>query len=90
MTFKALDLAIQHVGGVSELARRLGVRHNTVSMWRKRKSVPDDMCVAVEEATGGAITRYQLRPKTFGAAPAGDEQIGESRLPAGMAPSEGQ
>lgn len=32
---------------------------------------PAHHCLAIEEATGGKVTRYQLRPDVFGPAPNG-------------------
>jgi len=59
---KSLDKAVQVVGGVNELARRIGVGQSVVSNWRARKSVPPEHCAAVEIATKGAVTRRELRP----------------------------
>jgi len=64
MTNTALDLAIQHVGGVSELARRLGVRLNRVGNWRKR-GVPDAWVVRISRATGGAVPCHLFNPIAF-------------------------
>jgi DNA-binding transcriptional regulator YdaS (Cro superfamily) len=33
--------------------------------------VPADRCLPIERATGGAVTRYDLRPDIFGDAPDG-------------------
>lgn len=41
------------------------------SGWRGRR-VPAERCLAIEQATGGAVTRYELRPDIFGQAPAGE------------------
>jgi len=34
-----------------------------------RRAVPPTLCRDVERATGGAVTRYDLRPDVFGPAP---------------------
>jgi TorA maturation chaperone TorD len=52
--------AIRKAGGVSELARRIGVAQPSVSNWNR---VPADRVVAVEAATG--IERATLRPDLF-------------------------
>jgi TorA maturation chaperone TorD len=52
--------AFRAAGGVSELARRLGISQPSVSNWTR---VPADRVVAVEQATG--IPRSQLRPDLY-------------------------
>ena len=60
---KALDLAISTVGGVGKLALALGVTQPVISNWRARGTTPDAIhCVAIEQATAGAVTRRDLRP----------------------------
>jgi TorA maturation chaperone TorD len=61
-----LDEAIRAAGGVSELARRLGIAQPSVSNWER---VPAERVAAVEEATG--IDRARLRPDLFAARPPG-------------------
>ncbi len=69
----ALDKAIKHVGGVTRLAEKLGMRQSAVSNWRLRGKpkgrVPAEHCRAVEAATDGAVTVHDLRPDVFGAKP---------------------
>ena len=55
-----LDEAIRAVGGVSELARRIGISQPSVSNWER---VPADRVLSVEAATG--VDRAQLRPDLF-------------------------
>ena len=55
-----LDEAIRRVGGVSELARRVGISQPSVSNWDR---VPADRVVAVETATG--VDRATLRPDLY-------------------------
>jgi TorA maturation chaperone TorD len=64
MRDSGLDEAIRVVGGVSELARKLGISQPSVSGWTR---VPPERVLAVEEATG--IDRATLRPDLYGAAP---------------------
>jgi TorA maturation chaperone TorD len=64
MRDSGLDEAIRVVGGVSELARKLGISQPSVSGWTR---VPPERVLAVEEATG--IGRATLRPDLYGAAP---------------------
>src|SRR5262249_25402942 len=51
---------IRAVGGVSELARRIGISQPSVSNWER---VPADRVLSVEAVTG--IDRAQLRPDLF-------------------------
>jgi DNA-binding transcriptional regulator YdaS (Cro superfamily) len=60
---------IQIVGSQAELARRLNVLPQHVHNWRKRR-IPADRCIPIEAATGGVVTRHDLRPDIFGPAPA--------------------
>ena len=55
-----LSAAIQAVGGVSELARRVGISQPSVSNWDK---VPAERVLAVESATG--VPRVRLRPDLY-------------------------
>jgi TorA maturation chaperone TorD len=55
-----LNAAIQAVGGVSELARRVGISQPSVSNWDK---VPAERVLAVESATG--VPRVRLRPDLY-------------------------
>jgi TorA maturation chaperone TorD len=61
MRDSGLEEAIRTVGGVSELARRIGISQPSVSNWDR---VPADRVAAVEAATG--IERAVLRPDLFG------------------------
>lgn len=58
----ALQMAIDHVGGQTELARRLGVRQSLVSMWKVRGNVPAEYCPDIEKATDGFVRCEALRP----------------------------
>jgi TorA maturation chaperone TorD len=60
MRDRGLSEAIQAVGGVSELARRVGISQPSVSNWDK---VPAERVLAVEAATG--IARMRLRPDLY-------------------------
>lgn len=67
----ALDRACKILGSQDALAAVLGIRSASISGWRERKRVPAERCVAIEQATGGQVTRYELRPDVFG--PPGQE-----------------
>jgi TorA maturation chaperone TorD len=55
-----LQQAINAVGGVSELARKIGIAQPSVSNWSR---IPAERVAAVEEATG--LDRALLRPDLF-------------------------
>ena len=55
-----LDEAVRAAGGVSELARRLGISQPSVSNWNR---VPAERVLEVEAATG--VERIVLRPDLF-------------------------
>jgi TorA maturation chaperone TorD len=67
MRDQGLQEAIRAVGGVSELARRIGISQPSVSNWDR---VPAERVLSVEAATG--VSRAILRPDLF-AAPASGE-----------------
>lgn len=60
MRDQGLSEAIHAVGGVSELARRIGISQPSVSNWDK---VPAERVLAVEAATG--VARVRLRPDLY-------------------------
>jgi TorA maturation chaperone TorD len=62
-----LSEAIRAVGGVSELARQIGISQPSVSNWTR---VPAERVVAVEAATG--VDRSVLRPDLYGAGATGE------------------
>lgn len=57
---QALDDAVARVGGVKNLADRVGVAQPTVSMWKARRRVPAEYCPAIERETG--VQCELLRP----------------------------
>src|SRR4051812_34907534 len=58
-----LEEAVRAVGGVSELARQIGISQPSVSNWSR---VPAERVLIVEAATG--IDRKILRPDLYGGA----------------------
>ena len=62
-----LNEAIRAVGGVSELARQIGISQPSVSNWTR---VPAERVVAVEAATG--VDRSVLRPDLYGEGQSGE------------------
>lgn len=62
----ALEKAIAIVGGQTQLARLLGVKQANVWHWLKKADrVPGEFVLAIEKATGGEVTRQQLRPDLY-------------------------
>ncbi len=67
MRDQGLQEAIRAAGGVSELARRIGISQPSVSNWDR---VPAERVLSVETATG--VNRAVLRPDLFTGEPGGD------------------
>lgn len=64
-----IQQAIQLVGP-SALAAAIGVTPQFVtSLGKGDRPVPPSRCIAIEQATGGLVSRYALRPDVFGEAP---------------------
>lgn len=61
----ALEIAIDKVGGLTELAKLIKSKPQVIVNWRKR-GVPPERCGDIERATAGFVTRAQLRPDIFG------------------------
>jgi TorA maturation chaperone TorD len=68
-----LSEAIRAVGGVSELARRIGISQPSVSNWDR---IPAERVAAVESATG--IARTVLRPDLFAQGESGGVPLEET------------
>ena len=60
MSDRGLREAIEAVGGVTELARRIGISQPSISNWTR---IPAERVLSVEAATG--ITRAVLRPDLY-------------------------
>lgn len=61
--------AIRICGGQSALAKRCGLSQAAVSKWARGGTVSAENALAVQAATGGAVTVHDLRPDIFGPAP---------------------
>lgn len=53
-------------GGRAALADFLGVSKAAIGNWRLRGAVPVEHCAQFEIATGGRVTRRDLRPSDWG------------------------
>lgn len=68
---EALTRAIEVCGSQAALARAVGVKQAHIWNWLNRdKKVPGEFVMRIEQATGGQVTRYELRPDIFGEAAA--------------------
>jgi TorA maturation chaperone TorD len=68
MRDQGLEEAIQAAGGVSELARQLGISQPSVSNWTR---IPAERVIAIESLT--SVPRAVLRPDLYGAQDASEE-----------------
>jgi DNA-binding transcriptional regulator YdaS (Cro superfamily) len=57
-----LDKAIKFFRTQSALAGALGLEPMAVTQWIKRKRIPPERAVQIEKATGGVVSRSELRP----------------------------
>jgi len=61
-----LATAVEIVGGQAKLARLLGVTQPNVWHWlHKSERVPGEYVLKIEEATGGKVSRQDLRPDLY-------------------------
>ena len=58
--------AVLFFGNKYRMAKALNVSYMRVQQWEKRQ-VPAIWAVKLEQATGGEITRAQIRPDLYGA-----------------------
>lgn len=65
----AIKRACEVVGGRAALAEAIGVTPSFISqLVNGERPIPAERVLAIEHATGGKVTRYQLRPDVFGKA----------------------
>jgi DNA-binding transcriptional regulator YdaS (Cro superfamily) len=58
-----LTTYLEQTRSSTALAKAIGVSPVMVSLWKTgARPVPIERCVAIEQATGGAVTRRDLRP----------------------------
>lgn len=70
----ALSKVLSIMGGQSALAEKLKIKPQSVQGWVVSGKVPVKRVLAVEEAVGGQVTRYELRPDIYGEAPPEDQK----------------
>ncbi len=62
----ALARARDILGNQTALAAAVGVTQPSVNyMLRSGRRVPAEWCLKIEQATGGQVTRHQLRPDLY-------------------------
>lgn len=64
-----IERLLMLVRSQSCFARELGISPQAVDGWRRRGQVPAERVLDIERITGGAITRYELRPDIYGEPP---------------------
>jgi DNA-binding transcriptional regulator YdaS (Cro superfamily) len=69
-----VEKAIDILGSQANLARACRQRPQAITRWLREGRVPPKHAAAIESATDGAVTRHDLRPDIFGAAPSADPQ----------------
>lgn len=63
---EALKRAVEIAGGQTALAKALGVQQAHVWNWLNRdKVLPGEYAIPIERATGGQVTRQELRPDLY-------------------------
>lgn len=62
---ESIEKAAKILGSQEALGRLVNVTKAAVSHWKRIESVPVEYCSRIEEATGGAVTRQELRPKDW-------------------------
>jgi DNA-binding transcriptional regulator YdaS (Cro superfamily) len=65
MRSDAMRRACDSVGGQANLARLLSVTAQAIHLWVKTGVCPAKRALAIEAATGGAVTRHELRPDLY-------------------------
>lgn len=61
---KPLEKVTKLLGSQKMIAKVLGISQQAVSDWRSN-AIPGRHVIALEKATGGKITRYELRPDLY-------------------------
>lgn len=61
-----IQKAVRLAGGQAELARRCSTSQPRI--WQcihRNQRIPAELVLSIEEATGGAVTRHELRPDLY-------------------------
>lgn len=60
-----IERAIAKAGGLTRLAAQCSVSYQAVQKWLRTGRVPAERVLAVERASGGEVTRHELRPDLY-------------------------
>ncbi len=52
-------------GSQANLAKSLGIGQMAISQWKRRGQIPVARVLDIERATGGQVTRYEMRPDIY-------------------------
>lgn len=63
MSVEALRTAISNAGSQTKLAERIGKTQGHISQWLRRGTVPAEMVLTIERASG--VSRHELRPDLY-------------------------
>ena len=72
---KAIDIFKLAGKPQAELAAKVGVSPMALSNW-KRRGVPPERVLDIERATGGQVSRHELRPDIY--PPSGNVSVSEA------------
>lgn len=61
----AVEQAVKACGTLQALGDKLGVSRQVVWKWARTGRPPAERVLAIEAATSGAVTRYELRPDIY-------------------------
>lgn len=75
-TLKPPMLQVLELITVSRLAIACHVSEQAVYKWIKKGYPPTGRCLAIEQATGGKLSRFDLLPPSFQAAKGSSMQLG--------------
>ncbi len=65
MNNPSLERAIKIIGSQVKLAKILGKRQSSIWNWLKSGRVAAEYAIPIEQATGGQVTRHELRPDIY-------------------------
>jgi DNA-binding transcriptional regulator YdaS (Cro superfamily) len=68
MQTSPIQRAIEAAGGLTAMARRLGVTKQAIVKWRHTR-VPAERVLEIEAAASHQVSRYELRPDIYGEPP---------------------
>ncbi len=61
----AIERVVHYAGGQAAVARKLGIRQQSVYMWVKKKTVPAERVLELERISDYTVSRNELRPDIY-------------------------